>query len=82
MSRLAAAEAAAALGVDTDTLAAWRARFGFPTPFRETGREYYSAADIAALREAVVSEVSLPRAIEEARRRAGVVPQRRAASGG
>jgi DNA-binding transcriptional MerR regulator len=75
MSRLAATDAAAALGVDTDTLATWRARYGFPEPYNEQERDYYAASDIEALREAVRSELSLPRAIEAARRRAGVPPE-------
>jgi MerR HTH family regulatory protein len=74
MSRLAAPDAAAALGVDTETLATWRARFGFPAPYSEQDRDYYLASDIEALREAVRSEHSLPLAIEAARRRAGVPP--------
>jgi DNA-binding transcriptional MerR regulator len=74
MSRLAAPDAAAALGVDTETLATWRARFGFPTSYSEQHRDYYSASDIEALREAVRSELSVPRAIEAARRRAEVDP--------
>jgi hypothetical protein len=74
MSRLAAPDAAAALGVDTETLATWRARFGFPKPCSEQERDYYLASDIEALREAVRREHSLPLAIETARRRAGVPP--------
>lgn len=73
MSRLAATDAAAALGVDTDTLATWRERFGFPKPYNEED-DYYVASDIEALMEAVLSEHSLPRAIEAARRRAGARP--------
>jgi hypothetical protein len=70
MSRVAARDAAAVLGVDTDTLATWRDRFGFPKLYDD----YYLASDIEALRDAVLSEHSLPRAIEAARRRAGSRP--------
>jgi hypothetical protein len=73
MSRLAPTDAAAALGVDTDTLASWRERYGFPEPCSET-EDYYDASVIEALKEAVRSELSLPRAIEVARRRAGASP--------
>jgi hypothetical protein len=68
MSRLAATDAAAALGVDPDTLARWRDRYGFPQPCSD--EDEYETSVIEALREAVRSEVSLPRAIDVARRRA------------
>jgi hypothetical protein len=71
MSRVAARDAAEVLGVDTDTLAAWRDRFGFPKPYYEDD-EYYLSSHIEALRDAVLNEHSLPRAIETARRRAGL----------
>src|SRR2546422_746492 len=70
MSRLAATDAAAALGVDPATLASWGERYGFPTPCREQ-ESYYEASEIEALREAVLSEHSLSRAIETARRATG-----------
>jgi hypothetical protein len=71
MSRLAAGDAAAALGVDTETLASWGERYGFPQPCEES-EDYYDASVIEALKEAVKNEVSLPRAISVARRRAGM----------
>jgi hypothetical protein len=73
MSRLAATDAAAALGVNPDTLASWRDRYGFPEPCYENDESYYEASVIEALQEAVKSELSLPRAIEVARSRAGEV---------
>ena len=68
MSRLAASDAAAALGVDQATLACWRERFGFPKPC--AGEDEYLVSDIEALQDAVRSELSLPRAIAAARRHA------------
>jgi len=73
MSRLAATDAAAALGVDPETLVDWRERYGFPEPCSECD-ECYDASVIEALKDAVRSEHSLPRAIAAARRRAAETP--------
>jgi len=63
-------EAAQLLGVNAQTLAMWTERFGYPAraPSRGSGRGY-PYTEVVALRDALVSEVSVASAVRKAQRR-------------
>lgn len=68
MSYLRTAEAARLLNVSPNTLRAWERRFSFPHPTRsEGGHRQYRRGEIAALRDALRSGLSISSAISHAR---------------
>lgn len=60
-------DAAALLGVSPETLLAWEARYGFPTP--SPAERLYNEAEVIALRESIRDEVSIAGAVVRARKR-------------
>jgi DNA-binding transcriptional MerR regulator len=68
MRTLKTSEAAARLNVSPNTLRSWERRFGYPRPRRSPGRHrLYVESDIAALRHALASGLSISSAISVAR---------------
>jgi DNA-binding transcriptional MerR regulator len=64
MTYLRTAEAARLLNVSANTLRAWERRFGFPQPMRsEGGHRQYRRGEIAVLRDALRTGVSISSAI-------------------
>ncbi len=61
---LKTSEAAAFLNVSANTLRSWERRFGFPSPMRSPGQHrLYTYGDITALRDALLSGLSISSAI-------------------
>jgi MerR family transcriptional regulator, light-induced transcriptional regulator len=68
MAYLRTAEAARLLNVSPNTLRAWERRFGFPQPTRsEGGHRQFRRGEIASLRDALRSGLSISSAIAHAR---------------
>jgi len=68
MRTLKTSEAATLLNVSPNTLRSWERRFGYPRPKRSPGRHrLYVESDIAALRHALASGLSISSAISVAR---------------
>lgn len=68
MRTLKTSEAAAFLNVSPNTLRSWERRFGFPQPRRSPGHHrLYTYGDVAALRDALLSGLSISSAIGVAR---------------
>jgi hypothetical protein len=64
MRTLKTSEAAAFLNVSPNTLRSWERRFGFPQPRRSPGQHrLYTYADVTALRDALLSGLSISSAI-------------------
>ena len=64
MKTLKTGEAAALLSVSPNTLRAWERRFGYPRPLRPSGRHRrYRSAEIAGLRDALSSGLSISSAV-------------------
>ncbi len=77
MRTLKTSEAAALLNVSPNTLRSWERRFGFPQPRRSPGHHrLYTYGDVAALRDALLSGLSISSAISVAKEglRSGVNP--------
>jgi DNA-binding transcriptional MerR regulator len=67
MRTLKTSEAAALLSVSPNTLRSWERRFGYPKPMRSAGQHrLYSHGEIAALRDALASGLSISSAISVA----------------
>jgi DNA-binding transcriptional MerR regulator len=68
MRTLKTSEAATLLNVSPNTLRSWERRFGYPRPKRSPGRHrLYVESDIASLRHALASGLSISSAISVAR---------------
>lgn len=65
---LSVSEAADELGVSTEVLVAWEARFGYPKPHRSSRIEgtAYSRAEVLALAESLRNGLSIPSAVDDA----------------
>lgn len=77
MRTLKTSEAAAFLNVSPNTLRSWERRFGFPRPNRSPGQHrLYTYGDITALRDALLSGLSISSAVSVAREglRSGLNP--------
>ncbi len=59
--------AAALLGISSETLLAWEARYGFPTS--STSDRRYNQSEVLALRDSISDEASIAAAVARARRR-------------
>ena len=67
MRTLKTSEAAAFLNVSPNTLRSWERRFGFPQPRRSPGQHrLYTYGDVTALRDALLSGLSISSAISVA----------------
>lgn len=68
MRTLKTSEAATLLNVSANTLRSWERRFGYPRPRRSPGQHrLYTDSDIIALRDALLSGLSISSAISVAR---------------
>ena len=59
--------AAALLGISSEALLAWEARYGFPTS--STSERRYNQSEVLALRDSISDEASIAAAVARARRR-------------